>query len=365
MNRFGFLGCVLMMILTSCGGNKQPQSPPDVKPQSLPKSSPQKAPSNVPQTHSQGNPDNPAPPAGAQFTIFCARVEGDMHVQRAVKLKSELIAATGMKDWYVIHDAAQSLLYYGYYRTISETTDKKEAVRAQTDRQKIDLMSDPMGNRPFRQALFVELSAPDPTAPPEWNLANAKGAYSLQIAAYKDSPQRKEAAVEAVRAARAQGIQAYYYHGESSSLVCIGAWPEDAIRKEEDKAESRDPNQPIMVAPDVPLGSEELAALRKSNIKLVQPKVHIVDSTLRAAMQQYPHNAVNGEVRRRVVNGKEVFDSSLLVPIPHSAPSALVAEPAGPQAQPAGDAAYQPVLPRQAPPPPAQPGVGRLRSIGG
>ena len=66
-------------------------------------------------------------------------------------------------------------------------------------------------------SLIVPIDSPDPVAPPEWNLANAKGYWSLQIAAYKDSPKRKEAAVEAVREARKNGVEAYYYHGETTS----------------------------------------------------------------------------------------------------------------------------------------------------
>jgi hypothetical protein len=398
--------CTLVMLgLASCGSsNSQPQSMPDSKPQSPSDKPPPKAPANVPQMRTQGGPSDvaPAPPKDAVYTIFCARLDGDMHVQRANRIKQELIDTTKMKDWYVIHENAQSLLYYGYYRVINDPKDPKETQRAQTDRKKIDFMVDPMGNRPFEKAVFVELTAPDPIAPPDWNLVNAKGAYSLQIAAYKDSPQRKEAAVETVRAARAQGIEAYYYHGASSSLVCVGAWPETAVKMtggagldgagpntgaSAAQGGNTDPEQPLMVLPqmkDEELKRDFTAAGKQANVKVVSPDVEIIDPTLKAAMLQYPYNAVNGMHIKHVVNGKEQYDPSLLVPIPRDANAIAGAQnpqnqppsPAGmlqqqqvgaTPDQPAYDPSYRPALPRHTPPPSQQPqpNNGRLKSIGG
>jgi hypothetical protein len=266
-----------------------------------------------------------------------------------------------MKDWYVIHGDNQSLLYYGYYRSVVDTNDPKETERAQNDRKKIDVMADKMGNRPFSGALFVELDAPDPTAPPEWNLTNALGAYSLQIAVFKDSPQRKEAAVETVRQARAQGIEAYYYHGDSASLVCIGAWPESAVRiNDANTADSNtDPDQPLMFLPqmkDPSLNQAFEQSAQQANVKVVKAGVEILDPTLRAAMEKYPYNAVNGMNIKRMVNGVEQYDSSLLVPIPHNKSSGTTpAEPTPP---------YQLPQAQSQPPQQQQQGMGGLRSIG-
>jgi hypothetical protein len=355
----------------------------------MPERKPQKAPANVPQLRTQGDPTdvNPAPPKGAIYTIYCQRVDGDMHVQRANRIKQQLIDNTKMKEWYVIHENGQSLLYYGYYRVINDPKDPKETQRAQRDRATIDLMTDPMGNRPFQRAVFVELNAPDPVAPPEWNLLNAKGAYSLQIAAYKDSPQRKDAAIETVRAARAQGIEAYYYHGATSSLVCVGAWPESAVQISQDgpKNASGNSEQPIMVAPpnvdrDVELGQQFNQVGQQAGVKVVKPTIKVVDATLKAAMEQFPYNAINGMQMKHMVNGKEQYDPSLLVPIPrdasdlasaqtpqHTQPPPGMVQSSGPTPdQPAYDPAYRPAIPRQTPPPQQQqPNSGRLKSIGG
>src|SRR5205085_4678908 len=132
---------------------------------------------------------------------------------------------SGMKEWYAIHQDAESVIYYGFYRSINDPKDSRETQRAQRDKKKIDSLVDAAGNRLFTQPFFVEVTSPDPAAPPEWNLANASqlgGYWSLQIAAYKASPARKEAAAEAVREARKRGVPAYYYHGEAPSSGCLG-----------------------------------------------------------------------------------------------------------------------------------------------
>lgn len=95
---------------------------------------------------------------------------------------------------------------------------------------------------PLTQPSFATDSSPDPVAPPEWNLVNRdadkdakdprRAYWSLEIMAFKVNPLRKEAAVKAVAAFRKDGVEAYYYHGETTSSVCVGAWPMDAVKPE-------------------------------------------------------------------------------------------------------------------------------------
>lgn len=279
-----------------------------------------------------------APPKDAKYTILCFRFQDAVHVERANRVKAALMRSTGMKDWYVIHENDQSLLYYGYYRAINDPKDSAETARAQEDRKKIANLTDETGGRPFRQAVFVELTAPDPEAPPEWNLVNAKGAYSLQIGVYMGSPQRKQAAVDAVRAARQQGIEAYYYHGEGASAVCVGVWPASAVRIVESPGG-------ISTARSVAGGGQIL--------DVSGPKVEILDPTLRATMQKYPYTAVNGMLMKTIVNGIARYDPSLLVPIPHPRELTQPVQPL-PQDVPVDQPMTQT--------PPA--GLGKLKSIG-
>ncbi len=306
-------------------------------------------------------------PKDAQFTIFCARYWGPAHVERASRSRDELIRGTNMRDWYTVIENDQTLLYYGFYKSIEEP-------KAQADRRKIELMTDAQtGDRPFRHALFVELTAPDPTAPPEWNLLNAQGKYTLQIGVYKGSPQRKEAAVASVAEARKQGIPAYYYHGETASLVCVGVWPESAIKyTDQNPARSNDPEQLLIYPPNVndpALNQAFDEAAKATKGRVVRQSAQIVDPTLDAMRKQFPYNTINGSYMKKVVNGKEQFDPSQIIAMPDRAKNAKQQAPAltGPtnQTGPSYDPAYRPPLPsNSSTPKPSQPGPGQLRGIG-
>lgn len=300
------------------------------------------------------------PPGSARWTLYCQAIGGPAHVEQANNAKSELVRMTGLKDWYVIHQEGQSVIYYGFYRAIDESEDRKDAARAQSDRKLVDGLVDTAGNKIFSRCFFVEVSAPDPQAPPEWNLINADGYWSLQIAAYKDSPQRKQAAVEAVRAARAQKVPAYYYHGETTSSVCIGVWPRNAVREQDEAvALANDPNQDLLVLPQPMAENYQIRNREGERVKAVAPRTEIVDPSLLAAIEQYPTHAVNGEVRTHVVEdpatGKQqtMEDPSFLVVVPRPSASLLRAERPRETPlllDPAGTAPKQ--------------GTGKLKSIG-
>jgi len=251
------------------------------------------------------------------------------HVPDSDRLKAQLIQRTSSNDWYVIHGDGQSTLYYGFYKTFDDKNNPEEVARAQADRQRVASLRDNSGSTPFAKCAFVSLANPDPDAPPEWDLRNAPGYWALQIAAYRGSPDRKKFAVDAVRAARAMGIQAYYYHGPAMSCVFIGTWPREAVHEDNpDGAMARDPNSTLVVTNQpLPPGAntDNLQTPDGRPIEVVSPKVEIVDPTLLATMRQYPENAVNGEVRMHRVmtptGEQEVPDPSFLVVVPHDQPN--------------------------------------------
>jgi hypothetical protein len=193
---------------------------------------------------------NDVPPKDAQYTLYCADYVGPSHVEAANRAKQELAELSGMRGWYIIHQEDRSSLFYGYYRDVEEAAIKR-------DRAAIEGLEDRRGNKAVRAAMPVSVDAPDPIAPPEWNLLNARNGeldtkhyWTLQIAAYQGSPERKQYAVEAVKAARQQGVQAYYYHGPSVSSVCIGVWPFEALSRPDDesvKPDGRNPNGQLMI----------------------------------------------------------------------------------------------------------------------
>jgi hypothetical protein len=216
----------------------------------------------------------------------------------------------------VVHQDDQSLVFFGYYRSIDDPKDA-DTRRAIADRTMIRNLKDTIGDFPFEQAMLMPLDAPDPNAPPQWNLLNAKGAWTLEIAAYK-GPGRKAAAVDSVRQARAQGIEAYYYHGPTASSVCIGAWPQEAVIQHlNNQLQNADPNQAVMVVPDAMASRmpDNFTDKDGNQTKVVHNDAQVVDPTLVAMMQKYPTHSLNGY--DDLVNG--VPRQSAVMAIPHSA----------------------------------------------
>jgi hypothetical protein len=290
--------------------------------------------------------DPPPIPKDARYTIICGAVEGQFHIERAKKLKTDLIKQTGLRDWYIVHGERESVVYFGYYRTFNDPSDPKESERVARDRERIAALKDELGGRLFRTTIVVDINSPDPIAPPEWNIANkdadkplddpTRAFYTIQIAVYKDHPLRKQYAVDAVREARKMGIDAYYFHGEMGSMVLIGAWPESAMIVENAKSiEARDSNSTLLVVPGRYFPKTTLGGLRDEDgnpVEAFADRVEIVDPTLRKAMQQFPVHSVNGEEERVSYRDpttgelKSTSRSSILVEIPRRERTALQAD---------------------------------------
>lgn len=261
-------------------------------------------------------PGKVAPPANAQWTIFCTSLSGPAHVADARRLKEQLIANTELKNWHIVHGEAESALYYGYYSSANDSTN-------QADLQRIKAITSG-SNRPFAEATLVKLNSSDPPAPSEWDVVNSGMHWSLQIGVYLDSPDRKQAAVEAVREARAQGVQAYYYHGDRASSVLIGAWPENAVRLAKPQ-ENADRNKNVVFS-TVRLPPELQKRLAQDkNTVAVTPDLEVLDPGMIEAMKKYPDHYINGEVfvsRTRDPQSKrmvETRDKSFLIVIPSKA----------------------------------------------
>jgi hypothetical protein len=305
-----------------------------------------------PGSTNSNNSDMPVPPKDAQYTLFCQKISGADHYDQSRALRQGLRDGTTMKDWYIVHSNDYSTLYYGFYRTIDprDPQDGKEGARAIHDLDTIRQMTDANGFRPFSVALPVLISSPDPSAEPAWDLAHSGGYWSLQIAAYKGSPDRKQAAVDAVRAARAQGIEAYYYHGSTVSSVCIGSWPKDAAREIDPADQNQDPDKPIVVTPK-PLSPAAQQQYDRNGIQTAAPTVEILDPTILATMRQYPQHSVNGEVFPKKP------EPSFLVKVPQGDVDD------GNEIAPVGEGGAPAAAVRQ-PTQDDQPGMGHLKSIG-
>jgi hypothetical protein len=276
------------------------------------------------------------PPQDAQWTLYCQSFNGPDHVDRARAVKAAMIRATGMREWYIVHGDAQSTLYYGYYRSVSDPADAAETARAKADHQRVEAIRAPTGDKLFARSLFVQLASPDPDAPPEWDLARVARKYtfdaadrpfwSIQIAAFKDHPDRKKAAVEMVRDARKVGEEAYFYHGETVSSVCIGAYPRDVVEYDLDKdarpqskGQTISPEQPILVEDGtLPPITGPVRDREGRTVRTFTTRLNVVDPRVLAKMKQFPEHYVNGFTTvYKGGDGKQSVQPSFLVQIPH------------------------------------------------
>jgi hypothetical protein len=332
-------------------------------------------------------------PKDAKYTIVCATFGGPAHVQQARVSKDNLITSTGRREFYVVHDEAQSTLYYGYYRERERSVDATEAARANKDMDYVRSLATSEGQFLFSKSLLVPLPMPDPVAPPEFDITRLdaerpaddpnRAYWSLAIADYTGDVQiegkgRKQLAVESVIEARRQGHQAFYYNGPNTSTVCIGAWPRRAVREQEANSarSSGDNGQEIIVSnAPIPKALTDRIAASGRDPKVLQPKVEIDDPTLdEMMMKRYPDYYLNGvpEVNKytdpRTGEVKRRPKQSFLFEIPRVQREGLLA---GDRAAPAGGetaaSATDPTPGAPALSPTAVPGGtsggGRLRSV--
>ncbi len=312
-------------------------------------------------------------PADARWSLYCAAVSGPDRFSRIAQLKAKLLARSGMKDWYIVHNETDSTLFYGFYSSIEKT--EPGSIRAHAERKRVQDLKDEQGDKIFPTCFFTPIVQPDPPAPAEWKLVNApsKAFWSLEIAAFKDNVLRKQAAVDMVKDFRSKGIEAFFYHGESISSVCIGAWPVDAVKQQDqDKGRAVDTEDDIVVSSDpLPEKYEKAKMTSKDGhrIRAYSQRIEIADPSLKAMMAQYPEHYVNYDlylatVRTTDGTNKKVPAPSFLVKIPGAEDALLNGGVRGGESATPG--LLNQIGPVPVPPtdPMRQPGTGRLRGLG-
>lgn len=178
------------------------------------------------------------------WAIRCLTLEGPNRFQLAGNYADALKKVAGLKPnlVQVLHESGQTAVYYGRYRRHYSAKTDTESFRPDHLRD-LDLIRhlsmnirDPaVGSRtvwPFQLATMDTLPI-GRGSHPEWLLSRAPGYYSLQVAVFYNTGEmrrRKYAAEEYCKLLREQGEEAYYDHGRVNSSVCIGAFPEEAIR---------------------------------------------------------------------------------------------------------------------------------------
>ena len=282
----------------------------------------------------------PTIPAGARYSIFCESYSGSDQVTLSSNLKNLLARNSQLKDWYVIHQSGQSSLYHGYYAEFdpqaagSDKAMKRESERAQRDHRLVESIPNPQASdrKLFPRALFVPLDSPDPDAPPAWNLSNAPGFWTVQVAAFTGAD-RKRQTIEAVRQARASNIPAFYYHGPAVSSVCVGSWDRTAMKEQSASVAGSIDNDPgaskdgdfVLNMTSQPLSKADRSQVGPDGkpMRMLQVKAEILDQTLADTLKQFPAQAVDGFEVPLVgtdANGRKVTRTrpSMIVMIPRA-----------------------------------------------
>ena len=169
-----------------------------------------------------------------RFTILlCQLRDPQYHVRNARRYKEVLTRQLGWKGVFVVHKAGHSEVFWGRYRTVDDAQKNLRTAKAYRTRNGLPI---------FAKALVVPLPGRQ-VGPPQWDLRNAPGMYSLLVAVFRDEPERnyigrERFAVAYCRKLRQSGYEAYYYHDRALSHVTIGSFgPEDVTIRRRDQRE--------------------------------------------------------------------------------------------------------------------------------
>ncbi len=167
------------------------------------------------------------------WAVVIAAFRGEDREQAAAKALAKVRSEGGLPEAYVARRREAMVIAVGDFSSPDDERAKAELQRVQT----LEIN----GARPFAGAMLSPpLDFKMVGAMPQFNLLRAKqlwGAqalYTLQVAAYgrqdlprpteKDLAEPRAAAELAAARLREEGEQAWYYHGPSMSMVCVGVF---------------------------------------------------------------------------------------------------------------------------------------------
>ncbi len=161
-----------------------------------------------------------------RYTIMLSTVKHPAHVQVVQEMKDVTEEHAGWEDLFVVHGNGLSHLYWGHFASVDGASwSVRRAQRFKT----------PDGIKPFTSAMVVAL--PAEAGPPEFDLNNAGGKYTLAVAQFYDVPEakylgREQSAIDYCQELRDLGYPAYFYHRGVNSYVTVGSFPKTAYQME-------------------------------------------------------------------------------------------------------------------------------------
>ena len=173
---------------------------------------------------------------GTPWTIMCTELNGPHAEQLVSDMADSLRRTPGIRPdevHYLRGTDGSVCLYYGTYHRRANPETGKRTMPRQLVRDLELIKSLGSGDRQyfFRQAMIMRQPFPN-VGNPAWDLADAVGRYTLQVAVFEptdDVPNYKQAAAEYCAELRRQGLPAYYHHGSACSMVTVGLFGEHAI----------------------------------------------------------------------------------------------------------------------------------------
>jgi hypothetical protein len=218
----------------------------------------------------------PARDRRAEYSILLGRFHGSDRRERAEALRYRCKRDAGWEETFVVHEAGRSSVYRGGFAD----RDAARKPLAETKRFRA-----PDGGTPFVMSILVPYPMREPVGDARYDLSRVEeGTYTVVIEVYYDETDSEEdyidaggrtekrrvtdrylAAAKRCEELRAEGVEAYFYHGPGNSLVTVGIFPESSIQSE------------------IVEGKE---------------KKRIVDPRLIAVLENHPHLYVNGMKRQ-------------------------------------------------------------------
>ncbi len=237
----------------------------------------------------------PADASAPTWGVLIAQFSADAAGQASARAALPRVRSQGGLPGAFLEERGESIaLIVGRHGTIEQARRELAHVR------NLELRSDGTPVKPYQGAILAPPWADESAGSmPEFDLRNAKAQYgkdalyTLQVGIYgridrtRPDPDElmeyRQAAEQAVAQLRADGEEAFYYHGPTSSIVSVGIFDE----------EDHDPS---------------------TGVRGESPR-------LRAARESHPHNLLNGKgimETRRNASGRPVesLQRSALVAIP-------------------------------------------------
>lgn len=219
------------------------------------------------------------------WAVVIAAFRGEDREQAAAKALAKVRSEGGLPEAYAARRREAMVIAVGDFPAPDDERAKAELTRI----QKLEIN----GSKPFASAMLAPpLDFKMAGSMPQFNLVKAKqlfgeqALYTLQVAAYgrldverpteKDLAEPRAAAEQAVAKLREEGEQAWYYHGPSMSMVCVGVFDQTDF----------DPQLPNFKSPK-----------------------------LRETQKRHPYNLYNGaglRVKRKGERGQSMQPSSLV-----------------------------------------------------